>query len=45
MPSLQLGVDVVLDLLILGVSPLDGVERLTSAAQLSSEVNIFFCTT
>jgi len=43
MPSLQLGVDVVLDLL--GVSSLDGDEKLISDSQLSTEVKIFCCTT
>ena len=43
MPSLQLGVDVDLDLL--SVSPLDGVERLASVSQLSTDVNICVCTT
>ena len=42
MPSLQLGVDDGLDL---RVSPLDGGERLASAAQFSTEVNIFCYTT
>ena len=42
MPSLQLGVDVVLDL---RVSPLDVVERLASVAQFSTKVNIFCFTT
>ena len=42
MPSLQLGVDDGLDL---HVSPLDGGERLISVSQLSTEVNIFCCTT
>ena len=42
MPSLQLGVD---EVLIFVVSPLDGDERLTSVAQLSTEVNIFCYTT
>ena len=42
MPSLQLGVDVVLDL---RVSPLDGGERLIAVDQLSTKVNVFFCTT
>jgi len=42
MPSLQLGVDVVL---IFVVSPLDGDERLIAVDQLSTEVNIFCCTT
>ena len=41
MPSLQLGVDVDLDLL--SVSPLDGGERLASVAQFSTEVNICVC--
>ena len=43
MPSLQLGVDVVLIFVV--VSPLDGDERLISVSQLSTEVNIFCCTT
>jgi len=38
MPSLRLGVDVVLDLLILGVSSLDGDEKLIVVAQLTTEV-------
>ena len=42
MPSLQLGVDVVLDL---RVSPLDGGERLIAVDQLSTEVNVVCCTT
>ena len=42
MPSLQLGVDVVL---IFVVSPLDGVERLIAVDQLSTEVNVCVCTT
>jgi len=42
MPSLLLGVDVVLDL---RVSPLDGGERLIAVDQLSTKVNVFFCTT
>ena len=42
MPSLQLGVDVVL---IFVVSPLDGGERLASVAQFSTEVNVCVCIT
>ena len=43
MPSLQLGVDVVLIFVV--VSPLDGGERLASVSQLSTDVNICVCTT
>ena len=43
MPSLQLGVDVVLIFVV--VSPLDGDERLISVSQFSTEVNICVCTT
>ena len=42
MPSLQLGVDVVLIFVV--VSPLDGGERLIAVDQLSTEVNNFCCT-
>ena len=38
MPSLQLGVDVVLIFVV--VSPLDGDERLIAVDQLSTDVNI-----
>ena len=43
MPSLQLGVDVVLIFVV--VSPLDGDERLIAVNQLSTDVNICVCTT
>ena len=43
MPSLQLGVDVVLIFVV--VSPLDGDERLIAVDQLSTDVNICVCTT
>ena len=43
MPSLQLGVDVDLDLR--SVSPLDGGERLIAVDQLSTKVNVSFSTT